>query len=644
MTGILTVAAMACILFCLIWRFQDTWLNTLPFFLLATGLALYVLAFFRKMSWIDPILWVLALISLWAVFVRARREGRGALTAELRRQFLDPHLWVATVLILAMCFFLRGEKILEWDGYNFWGPDVKSLFFRDGFAPKYSNTAPKFGDYPPMSQLIWWWAPHLRGRYEESYLFMAYYAFGALLLFSVADRFRASGKLASLGAAAVSCICLLVLPGAACTAWFRALCVDPLMAMTFGVALSLTVCGEDSAPQFWKAKLWLCLSSLTLFKSIGFLWALLGLAFYCLWRRGETPGAKRKFVLACGGGIAACYGSWAVFYRVMERSTALVTGFSATAGQRLQELYEGRFFRAGNNWGYLTSYGKGFLFTPIHRESTFALDLSPFGLVLVLFAGAVILRRLRLIPPKKLGRLLGFMGLCLALIYGIALIGQFTMFYNETQYLNPVNAVTLMTRYCAPANMGLLLLLVTFVSGKAVEPEEGKHVPEKNSVSPKGKKRALAVGCTALFLLACGAYPEMGRRFFTDPLDQTRLEKRQAFTAEYQDFLQEIQTIPLEEEKGRVVLGVTESEMNPIVINEASPVSFVTAQLTGDAEEDMHALEQGILRDHGGYVYIKDCSDKTREKLSLCVDKGGFFPETLYRAHWDAGLRLTAVS
>ena len=64
--------------------------------------------------------------------------------------------------------------VLEWDGYSFWGPDTKSLYFNDGFAAQYGNVAPKFGAYTPFAQLIWWLGPHFAGQYNEQYVFWGY--------------------------------------------------------------------------------------------------------------------------------------------------------------------------------------------------------------------------------------------------------------------------------------------------------------------------------------------------------------------------------------------------------------------------------------------------------------------------------------
>jgi len=625
MGSILAVSSLVLITVYLVWRFEDTIPGVAPFVLCALGLALYPLAFVNRLSWIDGVLALFGLGALGALAVRTRRRGGKALAAELRRQFLDAHLWFAAALILAMCLLLRGERILEWDGYNFWGPDTKSLYYRDGFAPRYANAAPKFGNYPPLLQLLMACFARWMGRYQESYLFMTYYAFGALLLFSLAARFRAAGRLRGTAAAALACVCAVVLPGVACTAWYRALYVDSIMAMLFGTALSLVVCREERHPRFRRVKFLLAVSCLTLVKSIGFLWALLALLFCALWHRENR--AERRCLCAGLGCVALFYGSWTVFCRVMARATALESSFPGMAARRLQELLEGRFFSAGDNWGYLTSYARAILLTPIHREWTPAVDLTPAALVAVLFLGAFLLWKYGFVPKEKGKRLFSYMAAVLLLIYAIVLLGQFTMFYTERQYLQPVNAVTLLTRYAAPAHMGLLMLLTAFASG------QGSETP------PASRRRTVCWAVAAALVLSCGAYAEMGRRFLYDPLDESRAEKRAAYCAQYADCLEAVRSVPLDEAGGRVVVGIYGMDMNPIVFNEASPVSVVPLTFSGDAAADRAALETAL--ETANYLFLEACPPGLLDALSGWTDGAPACTGVLYRAGRDGGARLT---
>ena len=623
---LLSLLAVGVIAFYLAWRFHDTLWGTLPTVICAVGLVLYALAFLRAMVWIDAILLLCAAGAGYEMFRQVRRRGPAPLKKAARRIFVDPYLWCGLLLILVMFFLLREEMILEWDGYNFWGPDTKSLYFWNGFAPKYANAAPNFGDYPPMSQLIWWWVLHLAGEYQEKYIFFTYYAFGAILLLSVADRLR--GAHTPRWVAPIACVHAILLPGVACTAWYRALCVDPLMSMLFGVALSLVVCRNEDRPGFWKAKVLICVFSLTLVKSIGLLWALLALLFYLLWwwERREF-----KLPLVGAAGCVALFASWRVFCQVMERSTALADNFVTQAAQRLEEISQGVFWTAGNNKGYILSYLKAFFLAPIHRESTWAIDLSPAALILLLFVGAVALWKFGFFPKRKLGRLVGFMALCLVVIYGVLFVGHLTMFYHEPQYLEPVASVTLMTRYCAPANMGLLILLVTLAI------RQGPHldrVPQKH--------RVVALTLCAGLIFACGAYNEMYRRFIYDPLDAQRIEFRQGFRETYGDFLGDIQAIPLKEAPGRVLVGIYDTPINPIVINEASPVSFRTLSLSDSYYWDLQVIQTTLEEGHERYLYLMGCSDGLIDLLSEHTADGSEFQiRTLYTVERTDGLVLT---
>ncbi len=610
------------IMFALAWQFEQSLLEVVPFFLCVVGLTLYPLAFLHALSMIDLLLLIAGVGALIFILVRAHRGGKKALLAELRRQFCDTHLWICVGILLLMIWSLRDEQILEWDAYNFWGPDVKSMFYRNGFAPKYSDPSPRFGDYPPFAQLVWWWVLHLAGTYQERYLFFAYYILGASLLFLIADRFRGGngwhGSIVSL----LACTGAVILPGVACTAWFRSLYVDPIMAMLFGAVLGLTVCRDRRHPTFWKAKILVLLLCLTLVRSIGILWAVLAIVFFALWWREEHRDIP--FLLICGGSVGLCYGSWRLFCGVMGRSTALTVSFPAIAARRIQELKDGVFWRSGHNSGYLRSYWEAFWTAPIHREHTFTIDLSPALLILILFVSAVALWKLGSVPRHKLLRLIVFLTVCIFSIYSVLIIGQLTVFYTEEKYLEPMNAVTLMTRYCSPANMGLLILMTVFASGRAAD-QDGPLPP---------RRRVIAYIAAGAIIFSCGAYVEMGRRFIYDPLDESRLEKREMFETLYSGFLSDIQQIPLNEKSGRILLLLYKTEFNAIVTNAASPISFQPLILTGDAQKDealvTDALTQGQMR----YLYGIGIYDGLFDVLNEYVSDGIFRSDMLQKLRY----------
>ena len=72
---------------------------------------------------------------------------------------------------------------------NFWATDVKGLWFLDGFAGKYGNVAPEFGDYPPAIQLFKWFFLHMSGgEYREGLGFAGYVCLNFILLLPLISK------------------------------------------------------------------------------------------------------------------------------------------------------------------------------------------------------------------------------------------------------------------------------------------------------------------------------------------------------------------------------------------------------------------------------------------------------------------------
>ena len=606
---VLSILAFLVITFACSHRYRQSLLEIAPWLLCLVGLVCYVLAFFNRMHWIDGLLIAGGLGA--AVLLLRGRGGRPALGETCRREFGDLYLWTSLLLLGVLLFCLRNEQILEWDGYNFWGPDTHSLFARDGFAPKYSNPAFQYGNYTPYVQIIWWWVTHLSGGFRERYLFWGYYLLGMLLLLSLGAQFRRRRPGNTWLAALLIPLCAFALPGVACTAWYRALVVDPIMAMLFGTVLAQIVLRPREHVLFWKAKLLTYLCALVLAKSIGALWGALAIVFFFLWWRKEHR--ERAFLALSAAAAAASGGSWWIYCRVMDRSGYLSSSFSGRAAQRLGELMNGTFLSAGNNKGYLLSYARAFFLTPIHKERSLAIDLSPFALLVILFAAAVLLWRLGWIPRGKLRRLLLFMAATLAVIYSMVTVGQLTMFYDETQYLDPVYVVVLMTRYCSPANVGFLMLMVAFASGTAA----GAAEPRRG-----GDRRSLAICLvTAAILLSCTTCDEIYRRFCYDYLDQQRIEFRASYEDRFRPFAQRLQTLPLDKPGVRVLLTTQETRPNPIVHNQAAPISVAWLSLTGDTAHDLSALTGYAQAVHASYLYLYEGGEDLRQALAPCLGR-----------------------
>lgn len=574
-------------------RFHDSLVQTLPVTLCSIGAVLYVLAFFQKLHWITGILAV-CLLLLAAVFVRqARRAGLAQALKTACGPLREPQFWINTAALVLVVLLVHYRRVLEWDAYSFWGPDIKSLFYRNGFAGRLSNVSSQFGDYPPNVQLMIWWFLHTFGTFDEGLLFGGSYFYGYALLFSLTDRIRLKHPAQKAAAGLAATAVIFLLPSVADTSWYRTLCVDPLMAILWGCLLCAIVLEHSCSDGFQYYKCLILLSAVTLTKSIGFLWAVFGIVCYLVWN------GAGKLQLRRAGGMAAVtaasYLSWSIFCRVMERTTYLTDSLAPSVGSRFQELMQGTFLTSGNNLAFIKSFVKAFLFEPAHRADTWAVDLTPAMVMGVVFLAVLLFYRAGWLPKKQLFRLIVFMLGVYGVIYFVLLCGHLTIFSGELQYLESANMVTTMTRYGSPMNLGFLMLSV----GVCLEHLELPMVSRKGWVAFPLLE--------ALLVVFCAGYPAMADCMIEghDPLNPQRMERRELFREMYSDFLEQSLQIPLTGERQRVLILYSADECNPAVTFLASPVSVVPLWY-GDGGMTEEVFWAAVDRTGASWVYIQD--------------------------------------
>ncbi len=597
---ILSLCSLGIVLFVLCRRTHQKPIELAPYLVCGISLILYFLGFFRLLSGIDWILCFCGIIALADIAVAIYRKGWASLLQEFFRQWCDPYLWGCVLWLAVLCIALRGELLLEWDAYSLWGPATKSLFYQNGYAPLHGNVAIEFGDYPPATQLILWWFNHLLGSYQEMHLYWGYFIFSGSMLYSAGAAFwqRATKGRAFLWI--LIPFLALCVPGVCSVAWYRSIYVDPVMAILFGMILCAVLMRPQNHVGFWKGKLLVACVCLTLMKGIGLLWAVLAAVFYLLWWSKERR--EWKFFAALLTAPMLFSISWSIYCRIMQR-TGYLTGYFL---DRFSLLFQSSFWKSEQVQGYLRSYLQAFFNTPVHREKTVALDLSLWLILLLFLIGVVVLWYVGAVPAKKWKRLLAYVFGVPFLSVLIVWVGQLTMFFYETQYLDPVAAVTLLSRYCEPAFTGLLMLLLTFTLGDT----------SVSSAAPFWlKKQRLLSGVAAVLLVCTTGYSAAYQRFVYDALDASRVEKRQSFENVYSEFLSALEEIPYQQKNSRVLLVRWEAEMNPIVYNAASPVAVSTVAL-GKASDPTVAFLDALAETNSGFVYFYECDDVWLQNLS----------------------------
>ena len=423
-------------------------------------LLLYVLSFGRHLTWIDGIAPLLLCGMGLYFFMRKKGEQRKELLRQCIEILKDPSTAVGLILFVAVAVGVSGKVVSWWDDYNFWATDVKSIFYRNGFADKYANAAPEFGDYPPGTQMMKWWFLHFSpGQFREGLMFVGYYVFNLSFLLPLLHYIRKKTPLAM----TLGTILLWIFPTMTEVFWCDGSCADFSMAVVYGAFLVAVMERKGASPWFYYGRQALYLMILVLCKNTGFVWyafaVLFSIGIQILNRKmGEVLWQKRTAVwgtlavvvlpfISGGGWFAFCY---------LHRRVAKLTGAAvqmATGDMNIPEVKE----------QMLQAFGEAFVKWPLHRSSTWLFDFSPLLLLLFLLAVYVLL-----VVRKKLDRRMGrFLLIYTAgtaiVFYTLVLMSHLTVFAVETQYLEPYGMISSISRYGAPVTIGGLYLLAYLV-------------------------------------------------------------------------------------------------------------------------------------------------------------------------------------
>lgn len=588
MVFVLDILALTAISLALSLRSGESMAGTFPVALGGMGLVLYVLAFFRALALIHWLLGAALLTLVVWLIINIRRDGSGALRRALA-PLKDARVWVNATFLAALVLLVRYRCVLEWDAYNFWGADIKSLVARGGFAERYSNVAPSYGDYPPFTQLMIWWFLSLFGGFDEGLVFGGYFFWSGAVLLSVTGRMSFKGRLRPVVLGLFWAAVLFALPSAVDTSWYRALYVDPVMGILFGVVLAEV---WDGSPWTgWRtAKCAVYLSALALTKTIGMMWVAWALVLFLL-RHGVRRGRVRSLLLMALPAVAVI-GAWTVYCRVMVRTTDLTASIAPTLTERVREILDGSFLSNERSVGYVRAYIKAFLSEPVHRARTLDLDLTPALVLALALVLPAVFRRAGALDRGAFWRLFGFTAGMYAVTYVVLMASHLTIFYGETQYLESANMLTQMTRYGAPMNIGSLILAVSICFSA---PGEGETFP----------LRPLLPALMAGVVLLSAGYGTMADCLIEghDVLDPQRIEKRESFRVSYSELLEQITDLPVDGENRRVLVLLNSTEYNPIVSYLASPMSLETMYY--GPWTDRAALEDAIERSGASWVFVQ---------------------------------------
>ncbi len=633
-------AAFICVV-CLACCFRVTLVEAAPVFLCALVFVLYLLAMIHHLSWID---WIaLALVAAFAVWIAGRpKEVRADFLQGCVRDMTSASFITAVLLSAAVALLASAKVVTWWDDINFWAADLKSLYFLDGFAGKYGNVAPEFGDYPPGAQLIKWWFLHtFSGTFSEGCAFVGYYLMNLAFLFPLLRRMKERNVLLMFLMAAA----LWLFPSIVEVYGYSGFCADLTMACIYGGFLLAVTDSETPSGLFYYGRLALYLALLVLVKSMGFVWALFGLIFFALYRRCERREGRPESAAATGAGrlpgllVAAAPlvsgGSWLLFCLLMRRvarTTATAVKYMTTDEYGISG-YAGEFARA---------FAEAFLRLPLHKERGIAIDLTPLGLYLGICLIVALFWKLRILSDRTGRLVLCFSVVSGALFYAVIFLAHVTIFATETQYLEASGMISSIERYGAPFTLGTLILLA------GIWAERGERVAAAGRLPAFLQKNAVWLSFILFVALTAGygaGYD--GLIGYRDRTEEDLAQRASMIGEDEAAFLDAVRV--LDGGKSTRVCYLRRGDAprwvnNSYTAYEASPVSVVFQSVNlDDAPTEWMVGE--IRASHAAYLYVEETDADAGAVFDALMRDGQFSCGVLYAVMDDgANMQLTPVS
>lgn len=586
---------------------------------------LYVLAYFRCLSWIDGISVGVIGCGILGI-VKSDRAKRKEWLIQSKELLCQPITLVVLISCVLVGLLVQDRIALWWDDVNFWATDVKSIYYLNGFAGKYGNAAPEFGDYPPGVQLFKWWFLHFSPKeFKEGLMFAGYYTLNILLLAPLFSKMKSSKNKILSGIQYICAgICLFLLPSVIETFYLEGNCSDLPMGIAYGLFLWSVIDEKNHNVKFSYVRQSFALALVMICKNTGFQWVIYGLLFWLVYhwvlQKEERKGILLRWI-GVGCLPVVLEGSW-LLSCLLKRRVAKLTG----AGIKM--AVSGVVPTVDYRMDLVENFIKGFTIEPIHRQNTIGIDLSVLAFILLAIGGICFLRKEQVISQKQSKVVLGFFGISGMISYGITLVAHLTIFVTELQYLEARVMTASIERYGVPFTMGLLYVLW------------GLWVQRKHKWSKKSYLFAM------LFVMLCGQWPGTYHALVGYRSELADKKAERALMVEEEAHLFAMKTEDIWKEKGTRILYMRDGSKNHWVkdtyINyEVSPLGVVYGNIS-ESLSMPEVCRQVIEESHAAYLYADKTqivSDTLFKEMTDCFEY-----ETLYKIETEGGkVRLLPI-
>ena len=619
---------------------KESLVEMLPMLLCMLVLVLYVLAFLHHLSWIDGIgIGVIAVFFIW--YLSRKKEKRAAFVKSCLDNVTQPSFIAAVLLLLVVILCTSQKAVTWWDDINFWATDVKSLYFLDGFAKKYGNVAPEFGDYPPGAQLIKWWFLHFDPAvFHEGLAFAGYYVMNLIFMLPLLKKIRGKNIFLFL----LTALLLWFLPSIVEVYGYDGFCADLTMACIYGNFLYAVTDRKGKPDSLYYVRLALYLAVLVLVKSVGFIWAGFGLVFLAVYQwsvfhsaDGEKVPKKEKIK-----SLAVCIapfisgGSWMLFCLLMRR----VTRTTATA---VKYMTTDEYGISGYTGEFAKAFLKAFVSSPLHKEKSLVLDLTPLGFYIIVCALVIFFFHKNLMPKKQGKLVLWFTIISGAVFYAVIFLAHITIFATETQYLEASGMISSIERYGAPFTIGTLIFLAN------IWLECGGQIWENSGHVLLSRYGSCLCFLAFIALTAGWRTGFEGLIGYRSSVSEKLSGRAEMIDEDAASFLQTIQILGMENSTRVCYIQRDDTPRwvkNSYTSMEASPVSVVYRSVNlDDAVTDWMAQE--IRDSHAFYLYAEETDADANSVFAPMMDEaaGAFQCGVLYRIEDDGRqMRLALVN
>lgn len=614
---LLNIIAFLIVTICIAYKSKENMAEVFPITACGLIFCLYVLAYFRCLSWIDGISIVILGYCFWQFF-KSNDSKRKEWINVSKEILFQPVTWMILFAAVAVSFLTIDRIALWWDDVNFWATDVKSIYYFNGFAGKYGNVAPEFGDYPPGVQLFKWWFLHFNpNEFKEGFMFAGYYVLNILLLSPLFAKMKSVKNWILNGVQyLVGAVCLFVLPGVIETFYLEGTCSDLPMGIAYGLFLWSVIDEKNHNLKFSYCRQIFALSLVVICKNTGFQWVIYGLIFWItyhwfMWK--EAPKNILKGLVGIAVLPAVLEGSW-LLSCLLKRRVAKLTG----AGIKM--AVSGVVPAVDYRMDLVKYFMQGFVLEPIHRQNTVGIDLTVFVFIFLSVVLLLVGAKEGILSKKERNVLLTFWGISGVLSYGITLVAHLTIFVTELQYLEATVMTASIERYGVPFTMGLLYVLW------------GMWVNREHRWKGYSYVTAMA------FVCLCTQWPGTYHALFGYRSElESKKEERELMTEEADVFAQK--TSDIWKEKGTRVLYLRDGSKNHHVkdtyVNyRVSPLGVVYGNVAEDLTKG-DSCKRLIEESHAMYLYADKTQIDSKSLFNQMTEE--FTYETLYKIDVQGG-------